>query len=57
MTDFLYPWQTGDWQPGPALPLEPNNANLFAAAFSRDGRWLAATQNNHLIHQIGRAHV
>lgn len=34
------------------LPLQPDNGTLFAAVVSPDGRWLAATQQDRLVHLI-----
>jgi WD40 repeat protein len=45
-------WQTGTWQPGPPLPIEPNNTSGAVAAFSPDGSWLAITQRDREIHLI-----
>jgi WD40 repeat protein len=45
-------WNVGDWRLAPALPLGTNNANQFLGAVSRDGRWLAATQNNHDVYLV-----
>ena len=45
-------WKTGSWEPGPSLPIEPNNTSGAVAAFSPDGRWLAVTQLDREIHLI-----
>jgi len=45
-------WRTGSWEVIVPKGLEPNNALGFAAAFSPDERWLAATQHDREIHLI-----
>lgn len=47
----LHLWRTADWKMEPDLSLADNNVDFFAA-FSRSGRYLAATQHDREIHLI-----
>jgi WD40 repeat protein len=48
-------WSVGNWQPMPGLRAEPEDAESVIATVSRDGRWLASTQQDREVHLIDLA--
>jgi WD40 repeat protein len=45
-------WNVGDWRLEPSLLAETGSGDQFNGAVSRDGRWLAATQNNREVYLV-----